>query len=202
MRWFGAFLGFVLCLNSIQASAQEVDFADLARSVGISEVRAGLFFHDVELSGGVPFALKYEDIDLGKWQNFSAEVIFDLPDADMVRWLGSPRIGLSTMLNFSGKESYARLAALWQVPIFETGIFVEPMLGGVIHNGYLANAPVGQRDLGCRFLYFYGANIGYEINEKLSAMVSVEHASHWAHCSPTENDGINRLGLKLGWKFD
>jgi lipid A 3-O-deacylase len=201
MRWLW-FCGVLAVLWAAPARAGGFDVEEMARELGISELRAGLYLHDVELKVAFPFAVDPSTIDLGKWQNLSLEALFDLPDADLVRWIGSPRIGLGTALNFAGKESYARLAAVWHVPIFETGLFVEPMIGGAVHNGYLANAPEGQRNLGCRFLYFYGANVGYDISPKMTAMVSFEHASHWAQCSPTENDGINRLGFRLGWKID
>ncbi|UJQ93653.1 acyloxyacyl hydrolase [Mariluticola halotolerans] len=201
MRWRN-WLVAVLGLCAAPAQAAGFDVKEMARNLGVSEVRAGLFLHDVELKYGFPFALDYSTVNLANWQNLNTEVLFALPDADILHWLGSPRLGLSTSLNFAGKESYARLAAVWHVPVFETGIFVEPMLGGAIHNGYLENAPAGQRNLGCRFLYFYGANVGYEITDTMSAMVTVEHASHWAQCEPTANDGINRLGVRVGWKLN
>lgn len=200
MRWFPSFF-LALFVLVVPARAESFDYASMARNLGVSELRAGVYWHDLELRYGYPFALDYSTLDLTKWQNLNAEVLFDLPDIDLLRWLGSPRAGLGGSLNFAGKESYARLAAVWHVPVFDTGIFVEPMIGGAVHNGYLQNAPAGQRNLGCRFLYYYGANVGYNVSDSMTAMISVEHASHWAHCDPTTNDGINRIGFRLGWKM-
>jgi hypothetical protein len=197
------FLVLVLALlASGPARADETDWQAMARSYGISELRAGVMLHDLELEFGVPFAIETDSLDLSKWQNLNAEVLFALPDVDMIRFLGSPRVGLGGTLNFVGKESYAQLSAVWHVPVFDTGIFIEPMLGGMAHTGYLHNAPPGQRNLGCRFLYYYGANIGYELSQSVNAMLTFEHGSHWGQCDPTANDGINRLGVRVGWKLN
>lgn len=182
--------------------AENFDLAELARSLGVSELRAGIMLHDVETSPFRPLFAEPDSLDFSKWQNLNVEALFDLPDADLVRWLGSPRIGLGGSLNFVGKESYVRLSAVWHVPVFETGIFVEPMLGGTLHNGYHSNAPNGHRNLGCPFLFQYGVNVGYDFSDRLSAMVTVEHSSHLWLCGVQTNDGVNRAGLRLGWKLD
>jgi hypothetical protein len=192
----------VFCLLSFPARADNSDWQALARSYGVSELRAGVMLHDLELKYGVPFAIETDSLDFSKWQNLSAEVLFALPDNDMIRFLGSPRIGLGGTLNFVGKESYARFAAVWHVPVFDTGLFVEPMLGGMVHDGYLHGAPPDQRNLGCRLLYFYGANIGYDLSTTVDVMLTFEHGSHWGQCDPTANDGINRLGIRVGWKLN
>ncbi|MBU1175620.1 MAG: acyloxyacyl hydrolase [Alphaproteobacteria bacterium] len=189
-------------LATAPAAAQNAEWEDWARQYGVSELRAGLFLDDLEQAYPFPFLVLPETIDLGKWQNLTGEVLFSLPDVDMVRWLGSPRIGLGGSLNFTGKISYARLAAVWHIPIFETGIFIEPMVGGMVHNGYLTNAPPGKRNMGCTAIYFYGGNIGYDINDKLNIMATFEHGSHYGQCGTTTNDGVNRMGLRVGWKLD
>ncbi len=173
----------------------------MARQFGVSELRAGVMLDDLELQFGFPFAVRTDSVDFGKWQNLNAEILFDLPDNTFTRLAGSPRISLGGTLNFTGKESYARLASVWHVPIFETGVFVEPMIGGMVHNGNLHNAPPGGRNLGCRFLYFYGGNVGYDISKTTTIMATFEHGSHWGQCDPKANDGINRLGVRVGWKM-
>ncbi len=187
---------------AVPVRAEGFDAAEMARGLGISELRAGIMVHDIETSPFRPLFVHFESVDLSKWQNLNVELLFDLPESDAMYWLGSPRLGLAGSLNFVGKESYARLAAVWHVPVFETGIFVEPMLGGTVHNGYLDNAPADRRNLGCRFLFQYGMNLGYEVTDKLSAMFTVEHSSHLWLCGEQTNDGVNRAGFRLGWKLD
>jgi len=204
-RRFGLAIAGLMALFGLPvgaAQAEGFDAAEMARGLGISELRAGIMLHDIETSPFRPLFVEFESVDLGKWQNLNVELLFDLPQSDALYWVGSPRLGLAGSLNFVGKESYARLSAVWHVPVFETGIFVEPMLGGTVHNGYLDNAPADRRNLGCRFLFQYGMNLGYEVTEKLSAMFTVEHSSHLWLCGEQTNDGVNRAGFRLGWKLD
>ena len=189
-------------LAAVPAAAQDLDWEDMARQYGVSELRAGFFLDELEQAYPFPFLVLPETIHLGNWQNLTGEVLFSLPDSAMLRWLGSPRIGFGGSLNFTGKISYARLAAVWHIPIFDTGVFIEPMLGGMLHNGYLTNAPPGKRNMGCSTIFFYGGNIGYELTDKINIMATFEHGSHYALCGPTTNDGVNRMGLRVGWKLD
>ena len=192
----------VFAVASAPARAQDADWETIARQYGVSELRAGVLLDGLEQAYPFPFLVREDSIDLGNWQNLSAEVLFSFPDDDMISWLGSPRIGIGGTLNFTGKISYARLAAVWHIPVFDTGFFIEPMVGGMIHDGYLYDAPAGQREMGCRVVYFYGGNIGYEVSEKLNVMATFEHGSHWSQCVRRENDGVNRMGIRLGWKLD
>lgn len=200
MRWRVLMLVLPLLL-AVPAKADGFDYREMARNLGISEFRAGVMLHGVELQAGIPLAVRPDTIDVSNWQNLNAEVLFDLPDNALTRLAGSPRLGLGATLNFVGKDSYVRLASVWHVPVFDTGLFFEPMLGGMVHNGYLSDAPAGRRNLGCRALYFYGANFGYNVSDAVTAMVTMEHGSHYAQCGATTNDGINRIGLRLGWKL-
>lgn len=180
------------------AGAGELD--DMARQLGISELRAGVMLHDFETWQMI--VPRPDTIDVGKFQNLNLEVLFNPPDADIVRWLGSPRIALTTNLNFVGKDSTASLSAVWHIPVGDTPLFFEPVFGGTVHNGYLKNAPEGRRNLGCRALFHLGFNVGADISDTMTAMVSLEHSSHLWMCGADTNDGINRLGLRVGWKLD
>lgn len=197
MRWIGAVAIWILA-GAGGAAAQGFDAAAMARNLGISELRAGVMLHDIETNHLRVGLVEPDSVDPGKWQNLNLEVLFDLPDAEVIDWLGRPRLGLAGSLNFVGKESYARLAAVWHIPVFETGVFLEPMAGGTVHNGYLRDAPAGRRNLGCRFLFNYGFNLGYDVTERFSAMLTVEHSSHLWMCGEQTNDGVNRAGLRLG----
>ena len=190
----------LLVLVSGLAPANADELSDMARQLGVSELRAGVMLHDFETWQAI--VPRNETIDYSNWQNLNLEVLFNPPDADIVRWLGSPRIALTTDLNFAGKDSTASLSAVWHLPVFDSPLFVEPVLGGTIHNGYLRNAPIGRRNLGCRALFHLGFNVGAEITDKMTAMFSLEHSSHFWLCGSSTNDGINRMGFRVGWKLD
>jgi len=40
------------------------------------------------------------------------------------------------------------------------------------------------------------------MSDWVDVMATFEHGSHWGQCDPKANDGINRLGLRLGWKLN
>lgn len=192
----------VISASCAGAGATADELADMARQFGVSELRAGVMLHDVETSYMNPLLALPESIDFSKWQNLNLEILFRPPDAEWVHWLGSPRIGLEASLNFAGKESYARLASVWHIPIFDTPFFYEPMLGATVHDGILRDAPADRRNLGCRFLFQYGFNLGANLSESATVMMTVEHSSHFWLCGADTNDGINRAGIRMGFKLD
>lgn len=187
-----------LAFAAVPARAED-GLVDMARQLGISELRAGIMLDDVETS--LMVVPHYDSIDLSKWQNLSLEVLFRSPDVDFVRWLGAPRLALGASLNFTGKESYATLSSVWHVPVFDTPVFFEPKLGVMVHNGYLSGAPPGRRNLGCPALFNIGFNLGVDVSDTVTAMLSVDHGSHLWLCGEYLNDGINRVGFRMGMKF-
>ncbi len=194
--------GALIGLSVATAPATADELLDMARQFGVSELRAGVMLHDVETSWTNPILANIDSLDPNKFQNLNLEILFRPPDLEWVRWLGSPRIGLEASLNFTGKESYARLSSVWHIPIFDTPFFYEPMLGGTVHNGILSNAPAGRRNLGCRFLFQYGFNFGANVSDTTTVMLTVEHSSHLWLCGVNTNDGINRAGIRVGFKLD
>lgn len=172
----------------------------MARQYGVSELRAGAMLHDFET--WTMLVPEPPTIDYGKWQNLNFEVLFNPPDSVVTDWLGKPRIAFTTNLNYVGKESTASLSAVWHIPIFDSPVFFEPVLGGTIHNGHLRDAPAGRRNLGSRYLFHLGFNIGIDVSDTMTAMFSLEHSSHLWLAGASTNDGLNRMGFRLGWKLD
>ena len=193
------FAGLALGLSVSPVLAGEAEWETSARAVGISELRAGVMLHGVETTAAV--LPNINSIDPNKWQNVNFEVLFRPPDVEFVRWLGSPRISLSTTLNFAGRDSYASLASVWHIPILDTPFFFEPNIGVTVHNGYLHNPPPGRRQLGCPALLNLGYNIGVNVSDRITGVLTVEHSSSVWMCGP-DNDGVNRVGIRVGYKLD
>ena len=80
--------------------------------------------------------------------------------------------------------------------------FGEFELGGAVHNGYPSSPPPGFRDVGCQALFYYGFNLGVELNPVDSVMVSLQHGSHFGLCGRDHNEGINYFGLRYGHKLN
>jgi hypothetical protein len=57
------------------------------------------------------------------------------------------------------------------------------------------------RNLGCRTLFYWSINVGYEISDRLDLNLTQQHASQAGLCGVTTNQGINYIGMRLGYKF-
>lgn len=133
-------------------------------------------------------------------EDVSVELIYSPPANDVLFWLGSPRPVIGGNFNLLGFESNLHVNLNWHVPVFDTPVWVEVGLGGSYITGYLEDPPLGYRTLGCHTTFFTQANVGVDIAENWTASVSWEHSSHWWLCG-LNNDGVNSLGLKIGYKF-
>jgi lipid A 3-O-deacylase len=179
---------------SVQASnpaAQELPFAGV-----IDEVRVGIHAHEVHWS---LWPVHVRDWDLSQISDVSFDVLFTSPDHDIFRWIGSPRPEIGTTLTFTGEESLLHAGLTWQLPVFDTPIFLEGTFGAALHNGYLTNAPAGRRNMGCRINFYERFGIGVNISENATALLTYEHTSNAELCDA--NDGLSNFGVRVGFKF-
>lgn len=184
-----------------------VDSSSFANSIseeadyfGISEVRFGAATSNFELYPYLLFVPDFErSFDHGRLDSLQADVIFDSPD--LFRWIGSPRPAVGTVVNLLGYESLVHAGLNWHWNLFDTPVYVEAGLGVGLHNGYLDNAPSeGFRELGCRTLIHWQYGVGTEISEDVTLTLQWQHLSNYIFgCYP--NEGINNLGLVVGYKF-
>ncbi len=133
------------------------------------------------------------------------ELLFKAPAFLSV--LGSPRpvIGANIATN-SNSTSQFYTGFEW-TRYFAERFFVNGMLGGVIHNGETdpfdpvldANRAMMTQYLGCRVMFRLGADIGYDISERVSAAVHWSHISNAGLCD--ENEGLDNLGVRIGYRF-
>jgi lipid A 3-O-deacylase len=178
------------------AGAAQAQSADQSAPGLIDEVRFGAHAHAVS-----PYFWPYyvESWELGNVSDVSVDVLFTSPDIDIFRWLGSPRPEVGITGNFLGEESLLHASLTWQLPIFETGLYLEGSLGAAAHTGRLAGAPEGERNFGCRINFYERFGAGANLGDNLTATLTYEHTSNWNLCE--ENSGLSNVGLRLGWKF-
>lgn len=162
----------------------------------VDEVRVGLHAHEAHYAL-IPFDTGA--YSLSEVNDVSFDVLFVSPDIDAFRWIGSPRPEIGTTLNFAGKESTAHLALTWQLPVFDTPVFLEGTFGAAIHTGYLTDAPPGRKNLGCRVNFYERFGVGVNLNENTTALLTYEHTSNAELCAA--NEGYSNLGVRLGVKF-
>lgn len=174
----------------------------LAQRLGIAELRGGLMIDDVELVSQAPFwtVPHFETISLSNLDTVAFDVLFTSPEVDAFRWIGAPRPVLGLDLNLR-HESMVHASFNWHLPVGNTGFFAEAELGGALHNGMLTGATPPLRNLGCRALFYWSVNLGYQIDENWSVMATEQHASQFGLCGWTVNQGINYEGIRVGYKF-
>ena len=162
----------------------------------VDEVRIGGHFH------GIYWTMLPQNLQDWKWsrlEDVSFDVLFTSPDIDAFRWIGSPRPEVGVTLNIKGQDSLLHAGLTWQVPMFDTPIYLEGTFGAAAHTGYLTNAPQGQQNFGCRVNFYERFGIGANLTENATATLTYEHTSNAGLCQA--NSGLSNFGLRLGWKF-
>lgn len=162
----------------------------------VDELRIGLHFHEVHYAA-LPFLV--QEWQLNQLEDVSFDVLFTSPDLDAFRWIGAPRPEIGATINLDGQDSMAHAGLTWQLPIFDTPIYLEGTFGAAIHNGHLTDAPAGRKNFGCRVNFYERFGIGANLTENATATLTYEHTSNNGWCEA--NDGLSNFGLRVGWKF-
>lgn len=161
----------------------------------VDEVRIGGHVH------AVYWTMFPQSFDQWTWRapsDISFDVLFRTPDMDAFAWLGSPRpeVGVTFSTTY---ETLAHFGLTWQLPVFDTPVYLEGTFGGAIHNGYLTNPPPGWSALGCRVNFYERFGIGANVSQNMTATLTYEHTSNAGLCDA--NGGLSNVGIRLGWKF-
>ncbi len=180
------------CLGLVLAPAA------LAQDLGsaFDEVRIGVAAHDV-YGGFLPVNSSQWTIEAP--EDVAFEVLFRSPDIEAFQWIGAPRPNIGGTVSTTGRESLLHAGLTWQVPVFETPLYLEATFGAAIHNGALTGATDPGRNLGCRVNFYEALGVGANLSDEWTLTVSYEHTSNANLCE--ENDGLSNLGVKLGYKF-
>jgi hypothetical protein len=188
-----SFCVLLIGLLAPEAAAQDVGVVTLDI---VEEVRVGIHAHAAHYS---LWPVNVAEYDLSRIEDVSFDVLFNSPEIDAFRVIGSPLFELGTTINFAGRESTAHAALVWQLPVPDSPVFLEGAFGAAIHNGHLTGAPAGERNLGCRVNFYERFGVGVNLDQNLTALVSYEHTSNAGLCAA--NDGYSNFGLRVGRKF-
>jgi lipid A 3-O-deacylase len=167
-----------------------------------AEARVGLMAHDLDLGNE----------NRGGKENgpsVSLQASFDAPD--LLRPLGSPRPWVLASVNLAGDTSFAGAGLAWRLEPTR-GPYVEGGLGYVVHDGITTlpddpGDPVRiERDrtrtiLGSRDLFRTHVAIGTRVGARWSAELVYEHLSHGQILGQGRNEGLDNIGIKIGWRF-
>ena len=195
IKWCSIVATSLVAMSVVPAQAQSLFDPHPIASV-VDEVRIGGHIHDIY------WTMLPQNPNEWYWSgpsDLSFDVLFNSPDMDAFRWLGSPRPEIGLTLNTKGRESLLHFGLTWQLPIFDTPLYLEGTFGGAAHNGHLTGASLPDRNLGCRVNFYERFGVGANLSDNLTATVTYEHTSNAGLCS--ENAGLSNFGVRLGYKF-
>lgn len=153
----------------------------------LSEIKLGALAHDV------PVLASRDE----RGVDFNVEALFTSPAA--LAALGAPRPHIGASINGSGDTSQAYAGLTWEWQPFEAPLWGAFSLGGAIHDGELHAVREDRKALGSRVLFRLGAEVGYDINESVRVSVLWDHISNAGLAE--ENEGLNNVGVRLGYRF-
>ena len=77
------------------------------------------------------------------------------------------------------------------------GIRFDLLFGGSVNDGLHSRDLSGRRDVGGNLLFHMGVELGYQIDRVWSVSLFLDHDSNGG--TAKQNDGLNSLGLRLGF---
>lgn len=183
---------FFVCALAIVAMAPKPLWA--AEFGPISELRAGLYGHDIGLVSN-----RKEPAELAG----TGEVLFKRPtwrfENRFVNWFLTPRPHLGIYVPFGKGTTFGYAGVTWDVRVFGP-FFFEFGFGGAVHNGNLDKSDPEMKALGTHLLFHEQISIGVELTQNLRVIASLHHISN-GEINSRFNSGMDTAGVRIGYKF-
>lgn len=166
----------------------------------ISELKAGVLLHDV-LRDNATKNGEENSIDLGGEVLLTPITLFK-PDSALLKALLQPRPHLGGQINTDDNTNQLYFGLTWDYRA-ASGPFFEFGFGFTVHDGQLkGKTPSNDRpNLGSSVLFREGIDLGYRFAGGHSLAVHASHISN-AGWFAKQNDGMNFVGLRYGFRFD
>ncbi len=191
-------LGIILSCWPAMAAAQE------ATDSVISEIRAGILYHDAGLFV-VPGEWARHRVESAGF-DVNLEILFASPDIFQAIWSPRPHIGATVNPRGATSQIYAGVTWNWDLG---DRLFFEFSGGGAVHDGQTDGGPAipagaietagGEKLLGCRMLFRGAIALGLRLTERQSVSLVLDHISNGYFCDP--NPGLDTFGLRWGYRF-
>ena len=172
----------------------------------LSEIKVGVFDHDA----GRDSATKQKEMNTVDFNGefLSVPLAIATSDIPALKSLYQPRAHIGFTANTAGwtNTGYAGLTWDWNLG---AGFFTAFSFGFAGHDGQLKGSKDskgafisdGRPNLGSPVLFREGLDLGYHIDAVNSVSIYAAHISN-AGWLAKENDGMNFLGGRYGFKFD
>jgi lipid A 3-O-deacylase len=192
----GLALTFVVTLVALHPAVSR------AQNITYSEFKFGVWAHDPGFLGGRE-----------KGADINPEVIFASPISDdmiatapgWLRWALQPRPTIGAAFNTAGLTNQYYLGATWSWFLAQNvvnpgdGIILGYFFGPGFNDGQLHNGNAVRKALGSHILFREALDFGYQINPTWSVTAYIDHISNGGLVK--ENQSINDVGLRLGYRF-
>ena len=164
--------------------------APAAASAG--EAWIGVFAHDAPVGVAVCCFERGADVQLGLRTG---------PLVAVPRF-GELRAYALGSANTLGGVPFAAVGAAWRWPIGNTGLYLQPGLGGAVQFGSDAKSQLrpDQLYLGSRLLFEPELSLGWRAGRRWALEASYVHLSH-AQLAGRQNPGLDDVGLRAVYAF-
>jgi lipid A 3-O-deacylase len=190
-------------MRAIAAAALALIYTAGAAHAQVDEVDVGVIAHNVEL-------LYEKNANKEDSPNFEGQLTFASPD--FLNFALSLHPYVIGSLNIGSDFNYARAGLEWRWRFAESWR-LDPSVGVVVHNGELDNpyAPGTPESTqfaadnvlyGSRDLFRLTLGLTREFSQDFTGQLIVTHLSHGQILGDGRNQGVDQVGLRLGWRFD
>jgi hypothetical protein len=194
--WCGlAAIGAVALLLLFPAHAQ-------AQNITYSEIKLGVWDHDVHFLGGKEHGVDINP-ELILWSPVTDDMIAEAPP--WLRWALQPRPTVGAAFNTAGDTDQYYVGATWSWFLMQNiinpgdGIVLGYFFGPGFNDGLIQSNTSDRKALGSNILFREALDLGYQINASWEISAYIDHISNGGLAK--ENQSINDVGLRLGFRF-
>lgn len=168
----------------------------------VTEAHVGVMAHNICVTN-------CKNADKEDGPNIEMQLSFDSPS--FLSWAFSPEPYVMASVSTSGDTSFGGFGVEWRWD-FAEGWALEPGVGYVVHDGELENphapgTPAAAAfaeehvQLGSRDLFRTSLALTRDLPGPWEVQVQFEHLSHGQILGSGRNQGIDELGIRLGYRF-
>ena len=183
-------------------AAALLPFRAQAQNITGAEVVFGVLDHDTRLLEG-----REKGVDINPevifWSPITDDMIANAPA--WLYWTLQPRPTIGGDINTAGTTDQAYVGATWSWYLKQNvfnpgdGIVLDYFFGPGFNDGQIANGNSERKALGSHVLFREAFDLGYQINPTWVISAHIDHISNGGLAK--ENQSINDLGIRLGYRF-
>ncbi|MBY0564294.1 MAG: acyloxyacyl hydrolase [Hyphomonadaceae bacterium] len=169
---------------------------------GVDEVHVGVMAHNICVTD-------CKNANKEDGPNVEVQASFDSPS--WLDWAGSPQPYVMASINTAGDTSFAGVGLEWRWQFAERWA-LEPGVGYVVHDGELENPYANGTpeaaafaaehvQLGSEDLFRTSIGLTRDLDGPWEAQLFFEHLSHGQILGEGRNQGLDQLGIRLGYQL-